>query len=323
MSQLVPADGTLIDHILDGTHELWHDGLARQPYGRFWQAQRATPWGQRRLTRWALVDGARLLCSAKLYTFDAVLDGRALQIAGIGAVFTPIPERGRGAAADLLARLMDHASGNGYDAALLFSEIGPDYYARLGFVTIPLADLTVLVVEDPRRGAPAIMVRSGEDRDLADIASIDAARAAPARFHLERDRDLIKFSIAKRRLHAALAAPGTRELQFFIAEEGASAVAYVVISVKGDEWTIDSCGDRDPAGARLGGLLQALIAREPSRRRPTIKAWLPESLRPPQLRIVDASPSRDVMMIRPLTDRGRPTAPLAASDIVYWRGDHF
>src|SRR6187455_2800247 len=90
MSQLVPADGTLIDRILDGTHELWHDGLARQPYGRFWQAQLATPWGQHRLTRWALVDGGRLLCSAKLYTFDAVLDGRALQIAGIGAVFTPI-----------------------------------------------------------------------------------------------------------------------------------------------------------------------------------------------------------------------------------------
>lgn len=323
MSQLVPADGILIDHILDGTHELWNDGLARQPYGRFWQAQLATPWGQRRLTRWALVDGARLLCSAKLYTFDAVLDGRTLQIAGIGAVFTPVPERGHGAAADLLTRLIDHASHHGYDAALLFSEIGPDYYARLGFVTIPLADLTVRVVEDQRRGAPMMMVRSGEDRDLADIASIDAARAAPARFHLERDRDLIKFSIAKRRLHAALATPGARELQFFIAEEGASAVAYVVISVKGDEWTIDSCGDRDPAGARLGGLLQVLIAREPSRQRPTIKAWLPESLRPPQLRIVDASPSRDVMMIRPLTDRGRPTSPLAASDIVYWRGDHF
>jgi hypothetical protein len=323
MSQLVPADGILTDHILDGTHELWHDGLARQPYGRFWQAQLATVWGQRRLTRWALVDGARLLCSAKVYTFDAVLDGRAVKIAGIGAVFTPIPERGRGAAADLMARLMDHASRNGYDAALLFSEIGAGYYARLGFVTIPLADLTVRVLEDDRRGAPAMMVRSGEDRDLADIASIDAARAAPARFHLERYRDLVKFSIAKRRLHAGLAAPGTRELQFFIAEEGASAVAYVVISVKDDEWTIDSCGDRDPAGARLGGLLQVLVAREPSRRRPTIKAWLPESLRPPQLRIVDASPSRDVMMIRPLTERGRPIPPLSASDIVYWRADHF
>jgi len=323
MSQLVPAHGILIDHILDGTHELWHDGLARQPYGRFWQAQLATAWGRRSLTRWALVDGERLLCSAKLYTLDALLDGRAVKIAGIGAVFTPIPERGRGAAADLLTRLTEHVSRNGYDAALLFSEIGPDYYARLGFVAVPLADLTLLVVEDDRRGAPMMMVRSGEDRDLADIAAIDAARAAATRFHLERDPELVKFSIAKRRLHAGLAAPGGRELQFFIVEEGASAVAYVVISVKGDEWTIDSCGDRDPAGARLGALLQVLIAREPSRQRPTIRAWLPEGLRPPQLRIVDASPSRDVMMIRPLNDRGRPMPPLSASDIVYWRGDHF
>jgi hypothetical protein len=146
MSQLVPVDGTLIDHILGGTHELWHDGLARQPYGRFWQAQLATPWGQRRLTRWALVDGGRLLCSAKLYTFDAVLDGRALQIGGIGAVFTPIPERGRGAAADLLARLMDHASRNGYDAALLFSEIGRTTTRVLDSSPFRFADLTVRVV---------------------------------------------------------------------------------------------------------------------------------------------------------------------------------
>jgi Acetyltransferase (GNAT) domain len=323
MSQLVPVDEVLLDHILDGTHQLWHDGLARQPYARLWRAQLATAWGRRCLTRWALVDGAKLLCSAKLYTFDALLDRRPIKIAGIGAVFTPVPERGHGAAATLLERLIDHASHNGYDAALLFSEIGPDYYARFGFVAVALADLTVLVVEDDRRGAPAMMVRSGEDRDLADIVSLDAARAAAGRFHLERDRDLVKFSIARRRLHAGLADPGERELQFFIVEEGASAVAYVVVSVKGEEWTIDSCGDRDPAGARLGGLLQVLVAREPSRRRPTIKAWLPEGLRPPQWRIVDASPSRDVMMIRPLSERGTPAPPLAASDIVYWRGDAF
>jgi hypothetical protein len=108
-----------------------------------------------------------------------------------------------------------------------------------------------------------------------------------------------------------------------VAEEGASAVAYVVISVKGDQWTIDSCGDRDPAGARLGAILQVLVAREPSRLRPTIKAWLPATLRPPQIQIVESAPSRDVMMFRPLSDRWRPTPPVAPGDLLYWRGDAF
>ena len=33
---------------------------------------------------------------------------------------------------------------------------------------------------------------------------------------------------------------------------------YVVISVVGETWTIEDCGDRDASGARVGALLQAL-----------------------------------------------------------------
>jgi predicted N-acetyltransferase YhbS len=323
MSQLVQPDGILVDHILERTHELWNDGLSRPAYARYWQAQLATPWGQRHLSRWALVEDNQVLASAKLYRPNAMLDGRAIDVAGIGAVFTMPEHRRRGAAAELLTRLLDRVAQEGCDAALLFSEIGPEYYARLGFVPVPIAERTLRVVEDERRGAPMMMVRSGEDRDLADIVAMDEARAATARFHLKRDRDLVKFAIAKRRFRAALGPPGLREVQFFVAEEGASAVAYAVISVQGDQWTIDSFGDRDPAGARFGALLQVLIAREPSARRPTITAWMPESFRPPQIAIVSEHPARDVMMIRPLSERGTPSTPIEARDVVYLQGDAF
>jgi hypothetical protein len=43
------------------------------------------------------------------------------------------------------------------------------------------------------------------------------------------------------------------------------------ISVVGSTWTIEECGDHDPSGARVGAILQALIAREPLERRPTIR----------------------------------------------------
>src|SRR5262249_9610969 len=158
--------------------------------------------------------------SAKMYDFEATLDGRRIRVAGIGAVFTQPVHRGRGAARELLTRLLDRAAGGGCDLALLFSEIGPDYYARLGFEAIPTADLTLRGREDARRGAPATMVRAGDDRDLGDVVAMDAARAAPYRFHLDRDRDLVQFALAKRRLLAGLAPPGARALQFFVAEEG-------------------------------------------------------------------------------------------------------
>jgi Predicted acetyltransferase len=48
-------------------------------------------------------------------------------------VFTKPVHRGRGAARELIERLVEREAADGADAALLFSEIGPDYYARLGF----------------------------------------------------------------------------------------------------------------------------------------------------------------------------------------------
>ena len=107
------------------------------------------------------------------------------------------------------------------------------------------------------------MVRGGDDRDLPDIVAMGQARAAPFRFHLNRDRDLVHYSIARKRLLAGLGPGGARQVQFFIAEEGASAAAYVVINVRGGGWMLEECGDRDPTGARVGAILQVLIARDP------------------------------------------------------------
>jgi GNAT superfamily N-acetyltransferase len=324
MAELVPADGgPILDRILDATYEIWHDGLSRPAYGRLYLAQQKTPWGKDRLRRVALVEGGTLLASAKVYTFNATLEGTPIRVAGLGAVFTQPEARGRGAARDLIERILAREAGHGADLALLFSEIGSGYYARLGFEAIATTNRELRVAQSERYGAPMTMVRGGEERDMADIALMEHTRAEGRRFHLNRDRDLIHFSIARTRLLAGLGPAGTREAQFFIAEEGASAVAYVVIGVKGSAWTLEAAGDRDPTGARVGAILQVLIARDPAERRPTITAWLPAGFLPPQVTVVAERPSAEVMMIRPLTARGTPSSPLKESDLLYWHGDLF
>ena len=70
--------------------------------------------------------------------------------------------------------------------------------------------------------------------------------------------------------------------------------------IVGNTWTLEECADRDPSGARVGAILQALIAREPVERRPSIRAWLPPGFVPPQVTIVSAKPSTAVMMVRSL-----------------------
>jgi len=323
MIRVVPAEGAILDEILSSTYDIWHEGLSRDAYARYYQGQLATAWGRAHLRRCALVDAGEVLASAKAYALDAVLDGRDVRVFGIGAVFTQPAHRGHGHAHTLIERMLDAAVSDGFDLALLFSEIGADYYTRLGFTQLPTCDLELRVREDPRRGAPATLVRFGDDRDLADLAGMCETRAAPFRFHLHRSRDLIQFAIAKKRLLAGLSASGQRGLQFFVAEEGGSAVAYIVISTRGSQWTVEEAGDRDPAGARLGAILQSLIARDPAEPRPRIIASLPINLRPPQIDIVGEYPSRDVMMIRSLTPNGVPSSPLQRDEVVCWRSDLF
>ena len=166
-----------------------------------------------------------------------------------------------------------------------------------------------------------MLVRAGVERDLPDIAALDAARSSGVRFALRRRPSLLSYAVSKKRLLAGLGPPGLRQLEFFVAEEGASAVAYVVLSENANGWTLEEAGDRDPAGARLGAMLQVLLAREPSHRTPLIRAWWPRAMPvPPQLQRTDRGEARDIFMVRPLADVPMPTT---ADDVFYWRSDYF
>jgi GNAT superfamily N-acetyltransferase len=318
--RLVPAEGALLEQILDCTYPVWNEGLSRTAYSQWNSAQLRTKWGKQHLARVALVDAAgRLLATAKRYRFDARLDGRTGPVSGLAAVFTPPELRGQGYATALLERMIDDERRAGALAAALFSEIGADFYARLGFAPVPLDEVTVNV--DLKKGSPAMLVRAGDDRDLADLARMDQIRAADARFTLNRDVALVHYSIAKKRIQAGLGPPAARQVEFYVAEEGASAVAYVLLSVSPQGWTLEAAGDRDPAGARLGAMLQVLAAREPSRNLPPIRTWWPRSFNvPPQWRLSDRVESRDLLMVRPFFELSRP---LTTDDVFYWRGDYF
>lgn len=322
MTDVVPVQGAILDNVLDATHPIWHDGLDRHAYGKSCAAQMKTAWGSRYQRRFALVEGVDLVASAEQYDLAGTLEGRAVRICGIGSVFTDPAHRGLGHARVLLETLLVQAARSGTEMALLFSRTGLEDDARDGFEAIPLTEVTLRVAESSRHGAPMTMVRGGEERDLAAIVAMGRVRADPFRFHLDRDVDLVQYAITRKRLLAGLGSADARQLHFFIAEEGITAAAYVVVSVAGDTWTLEECGDRDPSGARVGALLQALIAREPVERRPTIRGWLPPHFLPPQITVVSATPTTEVMMVRILnTAATRP--PLSGDDVLYWRDDVF
>ena len=319
--QVVPAVGPVLEQVLNDTHPLWNDGISRENYAKQWAAQLKTPWGRQHLDRVALVDGPHVLSSAKRYDLSLRIDGRIRRVLGIGAVFTAAAHRGRGCARELLTRMLDTAVTEGQEFALLFSEIAPAFYEQLDFVPVPLIEST-LEVDQKRGGAPAMLVRSGDDKDLPAIVEMSAARSADARLAVERSEDFIRFNITRKRLSSGLAPVGRRNTEFLVVEEGYQAVAYLVSTEEDGRWMIEEAGDRDPSGARLGAMLQVMLARYPGERLPEIKCWWPKALVPPQVKVAASSPTQSVLMIRPLRDRILPLPPLAAAEVLYWHADY-
>jgi hypothetical protein len=318
---VVRAEGALLDRVLDATYHASHLGLSREAFTTFDAALGKTAWGRDHQRRYALIRGIDLLASAQRYDLSGRLGEQALRICGIGALWSDAAHGDVLHARVLVERLVDDARRDGADLAMVCTSPASTTPMLDGFEVLPTRDVELTVAESTRYGAPMTLVRGGEDRDLAAIVAMGQARASRYRFHLERGADLIKYAITKKRLLAGLGASGSRQLVFVIAEEGITAAAYVVLSIVNGSWTLEECGDRDASGARVGALLQALIAREPVERRPVIRGWLPPGFVPPQVTIVSTQPA-EILLARPLTVTvDRPA--LSSDDLLYWRSDSF
>ena len=298
-------------------------GLTRAALSTFEAAQARTAWARDHQRRFALMQGSEVVATATRCELTGRLDQELVTVCGIGDVLiSRTDDDGRRAGEALVDELIEDAARNGAVLALVFRDADAWSAWPEGFVVVPTLDLELSVAQSPRRGAPMILVRGGEDRDLGAIADMGRTRAAGFRFHLERSAELVKHAITRRRLLAGLSAAGARQLEFVIAEEGITAAAYLVITVVGGTWTIEECGDRDASGARVGALLQALIAREPAATRPVIRGWLPAGFRPPQVTVASSAPGPPLLLARALSARVTDVH-LTAREFLYWRNDVF
>jgi hypothetical protein len=160
----------------------------------------------------------------------------------------------------LIEQLVSRAQRDGALLASLFSEIGTAFYERLGFTEVPLDEVTV-TVDRKKGGAPAMLVRAGEERDLGAVAAMHAVRSASAPFALQRDGSLVHYALSKRRLLAGLGPLGLRQLEFFVAEEGASAVC--LRRLERERERVDARGGRRPrSGGRSSRRDAAGVARQ-------------------------------------------------------------
>src|SRR5581483_4082971 len=84
VATVVPAEGVILDRVLDATYPFSNGGLTRHAYGTLDAAQKRTVWGRDHRRRFALVDRGDVLASATQYDLAAILDQRPVRVCGIG-----------------------------------------------------------------------------------------------------------------------------------------------------------------------------------------------------------------------------------------------
>lgn len=114
-------------------HELWSKGLPLEEHIR---ARLESPSHSRATWFVGTIDG-RVVTSLGSYPVAFRLHGKTLPGIAIGGVYTLSDFRGRGFAPRLLTGAEEHARGQGAALSVLYSDIGVDYYARLGYVACP------------------------------------------------------------------------------------------------------------------------------------------------------------------------------------------
>ena len=321
-----------MEAILRQSHAAWGEGLTPDQYVAYNLGQKRTRWGRERYRFLIATDGeGGPVSSLKLYTLPAELDGRRIVLAGVGAVFTPEAHRGRGYAARLVEEALGGAGGPaggaaasaGAAAALLMSEIGGDYYERLGFAAIPQDESGCLpFLPAPWPGVPAWVdgpdpesvvpgLRPHTDSDLDDLAAIHEESTRGQRFRLLRDRSAWEHLVTRLALGERLGAKRLDRID--VVERGGRVVAYAA-------WRQDKGGlEWREHGARLGDeealvdLFWLALARARARGVNRMIAWqVPAVVRTRRLYPVAIRPQHDpVVMLRPLAPG--PSLPAFAS----------
>jgi len=189
--------------VLAESHALWGAGLSVLDYVGMWEEMAESRWARSWYSWRALVDDdGRVLSSLKLYRPALRLGESTARAAAIGAVFTPRALRRRGFAATLIREALAEAAGRGDTPALLFTDIGTDYYRAFGFVPLPCEDAVGSIAGCAARAPRGVTLRSMTFDDLELVSQLSTAEQRT----LVRLLDIVRNNAA----HPAAASPKDR-----------------------------------------------------------------------------------------------------------------
>ena len=215
--------------ILSETHALWSEGMTREDYMTFVFAQMESPWGRKNFRYLVWKDGDTVLSSLKLYRLDARWGSRRMVLGGIGAVYTPRAHRGQGHARAMLSAVLALMPSEGMSGAVLFSDIGVEYYQRLGFHPLPSHEFSVSLEAVPRAECPRMKVERVQEEDWPEIERLYARATASDPFVLGRSSAYWDYLRQKERERARRLPEGRTSPCHWIIRCGRESVGYALV----------------------------------------------------------------------------------------------
>lgn len=134
--QLEEASSSDILKIQRETRKIWSGGLSFDKCIQSMHNQTTHPWGKKHLRYLLLKSGSEILASLKFYSICISSRNKIFNLAGLGAIYTMIQHRNQGVASKLVRSSVELAQEEGLSGLLLFSDIDPDFYEKLGFIDL-------------------------------------------------------------------------------------------------------------------------------------------------------------------------------------------
>jgi len=217
------------DAYFRGVQPIWGGGLAPERFVAFQRRLADSGEAARRYRLLGLFEGPRLLSAMKAYELGGSFANAPLRLLGIGAVFTPPPLRRNGHARRMLEVVIDDYRARGFDAALLFSDIGAGYYERLGFQVLRSEECSAEASQLPL-GGEAHPAAPGDEAALARVFA--RSRSPAGSLALERDGWVLRFQL--RRLRELARARGVGEPEWGIRIERPEGEAAAMLRLSRD-----------------------------------------------------------------------------------------
>ena len=216
-------------HELEAAHrnvfDVWSKGLSLEDHVRH---RLGSPSHSRAAWYVGTIDG-QVVASLGCYPLEFRLAGRKLPGIAIGSVYTRGEFRGRGFAPRLLAWVEDHERRTRQAAiSVLYSDIDPDYYARLGYVLCPSLEGWRDPLHSPPI-APRLRLESVAPADhLPAITELYAGYHGAMPLSIERSADY----------WAALLKKYADDRFYALVESDGSWRGYLRVGRKNDTWRI-------------------------------------------------------------------------------------